>query len=386
MTDGSDVGPNAAVEDEDAHPAGSTGRYRVLVAGGGTAGHVLPGIAVANTLVVRGVDRRDIHFVGARGGIEERLVGDADFEITLLPGRGIQRRLTVQNIRAIWGLIKALFMAFGIVRRFRPTVVLGLGGFASAACSFAAVVTRTPLVIAEQNARAGAVNRLTGRFAKACAVPFPDVDLPRTVITGNPVRPEIIEAASNLDREAARVALDLPNDRTVILAFAGSLGSTRINDAVWGALETWQDRSDLSIYHVIGARDWDRRPEHPAGELDYRPVRYEDRMDLALSAADLAVCRAGGTTVAELAVIGLPAVLVPLPIATRDHQRYNAMALVDAGGAVCVTDSEFDTARLVASVSELLPDLEDRAAALRTSAKPDAADRVADLVLEAARR
>lgn len=367
-------------------PVALDGLRRVMIAGGGTAGHVLPGIAVANTLVGRGLGTSDIHFVGSRRGIEERLVGASGFDITLLPGRGIQRRLTLENVRSIWGLIRALFMAFGLVRRFRPTVVVGLGGFASAACSLAAVVTRTPLVIAEQNARAGAVNRLTGRFAKACAVPFPAVDLPRTVVTGNPVRAEIIESARRGDRAGSRSTLDLPVDRTVILVFAGSLGSSRINDAVWGALDTWKDRSDLAVYHVIGARDWERRPGPPSGALHYRAVRYEDRMDLVMAAADLAVCRAGGTTVAELAVMGLPAVLVPLPIATRDHQRYNAMALVDAGGAVCVPDSDFDSNRLITSVSELLTDLAARSDSLRAAARPDAADRVADLVIRAANR
>lgn len=383
-----------------------------MIAGGGTAGHVLPGIAIANALVRRGVPTEAIHFVGAQRGIESRLVPDAGFRITLLPGRGIQRRLTVTNIKSAWGLVRAVFMAFGLVRRFRPTIVVGLGGFASAACALAAVVTRTPLVIAEQNARAGAVNRLSARFAVACAVPFTDVDLPRTVVTGNPVRQEIIDSAERHDRSGARVALGLPEDRTVILVFAGSLGSSRINEAVWGVIEPWSDRSDLAIYHVIGANDWERRPGGDAvdsvdsgnsgdatsdrtGSVDssdgpspdpdrlfYKAVRYEDRMDLALAAADLAVCRAGGTTVAELAVMGLPAVLVPLPIATRDHQRYNAMELVDAGGAICVVDSEFDTRRLIESVSELMPDLSTRAVALRSAARPDAADRVVDVILD----
>lgn len=385
MTTGSD--PDAAGGSRvPGNTTAQRGADRVLIAGGGTAGHVLPGIAIANALVEHGVGRSDIHFVGARHGIESRLVPDAGFEITLLPGRGIQRRLTFENVRSAWGLIRAVFMAFGLVRRWRPTVVVGLGGFASAACSLAAVVTRKPLVIAEQNARAGAVNRLTGRFAKACAVPFPEVDLPRTVVTGNPVRAEIIESAVRGDRLGARRELGLPEDRTVILVFAGSLGSSRLNEAIWGALDVWRDRSDLAIYHVIGARDWERRPDPAPGALLYRSVRYEDRMDLALAAADLAVCRSGGTTVAELAVMGLPAVLVPLPIATRDHQRYNAMALVDVGGALCVADSDFDAERLVTSVSELLPDLDRRSEALRSSARPDAAERVADLVLEASQR
>lgn len=356
-------------------------RGSILIAGGGTAGHVLPGISIARSLIERGYEPQQIHFVGASRGIEARIVPEAGFEITLLPGRGIQRRITAENIASTFGLIKAMFMAINLVRRTKPAAVLGLGGFASAACTLAAVLLRVPLVIAEQNARAGAVNKLTGRFARACAVPFPDVDLPRAVVTGNPVREQIVEAASNVDKATAREQLDLPGERTVLLVFAGSLGSARINDAVYGAVEQWRNRSDLAIYHVVGARDWDTRPNLDSGELYYRAVRYEDRMEIAMVAADLAVCRAGGTTVAELPVMGLPGVLVPLPIATRDHQRFNAMHLVNIGGAVCVTDSEFDAQRLVTEVEAILPSIAQMSDAIRAAARPDAADRVADLIL-----
>ncbi|MEI2639682.1 MAG: undecaprenyldiphospho-muramoylpentapeptide beta-N-acetylglucosaminyltransferase [Microthrixaceae bacterium] len=354
----------------------------VLIAGGGTAGHVIPGISIAQALVSRGFTSENIHFVGALRGIEARIVPEAGFEITLLPGRGIQRRISLQNVKSIAGIISAVFKAFGVIRRRRPAVVLGLGGFASAACSLAAVICRTPLIIAEQNARAGAVNRLFGRFAKACAVPFEGVDLPRTVVTGNPVRNQIIEAAENGDPATAREELSVPLGRTLILVFAGSLGSRRINEAIYGAVSQWRDRSDLAIYHVVGARDWDDRPQLDSGALHYTAVRYEDRMDVAFTAADLAVCRAGGTTVAELAVMGLPGILVPLPIATRDHQRFNAMELVGSGGAVCVSDDDFSADRLVAEVEGVLGRLAEMASAVGSTARPDAADRVAQLMIE----
>ncbi len=362
-----------------------------IVAGGGTAGHVVPGIAVARALVGRGHEPATIHFVGAARGIETELVPNAGFGLTVLPGRGIQRKLSLQNLAAAWGLLRALWMAIGLVRRRRPAVVLALGGFASAACSLAAVLWRVPLVVADQNARAGAANRLVARFATACAVPFPETDLPRATVTGNPVRDAILEVGAHRDRAAARATLDLPADRTTLVVFAGSLGSRRINEAVYGAVPRWRDRGDLAVHHVIGARDWDDRPpvarDGSGGALSYRTVRYEDRMDLVLAAADLAVCRAGGTTVAELAVVGVPAVLVPLPIATRDHQTANAGPLVRAGAAVLVPDDELDTDRLVAEVDALLssgglPAMADAAASL---GRPDAADAVADLVERCAR-
>jgi UDP-N-acetylglucosamine:LPS N-acetylglucosamine transferase len=176
----------------------------------------------------------------------------------------------------------------------------------------------------------------------------------------------------------------------VLVAFAGSLGSRRLNQAVQGAVSTWSDRPDLAIYHVVGARDWDDRPELAPEQLQYRAVRYESRMELALAAADLAVCRSGGTTVAELAVIGVPSVLVPLPIATRDHQRANAGPLVRAGAAVMVDDAELDAARLVAEVDRILDGgpqrLADMSHAARSLGRPDAAQAVTDLVEAAAAR
>ena len=365
-----------------------------IIAGGGTAGHLLPGLAVARELVERGHPSSSIHFVGAERGIEAHAVPEAGFEVTLLPGRGIQRRISVANIAALWGLARAVVQAVALVRRRRPAVVLSLGGFASVACALAAVMWRVPLVVADQNARAGAANRLVARFARACAIALPGTDLPRAVLTGNPLRPEILAAARRRDRRAARRQLELPEDRTLVVVFAGSLGSRRLNAAADGAARRWADRDDLCLYHVFGARDWDARAD-PGGDdaaesaLETRLVRYEERMDLVLEAADVAVCRSGGTTVAELAVMGLPAVLVPLPIATRDHQRANAGPLVDAGAAVLVDDAALDTDRLVAEVEALLdgtPSLDERAAAASALGRPRAASAVAELLEGCARR
>ena len=365
---------------------GEPGTY-ALVAGGGTAGHVLPGLAVANALVARGHDPATIHFVGSERGLEASLVPAAGFGLTVLPGRGIQRRLTLENVAAVWGLLKAVFMGIGLVRRRRPQVVLVLGGYASVACVIGAVLWRVPIVVAEQNARAGAANRLAGRFAKASAVPFPETDLPRKVVTGNPVRAEVLAIDRVGGRAAAREALGLPLDRTVVAVVTGSLGARKVNQAVRAAVPVWADRSDLAVRHVIGSRDFEAMaadaPELPAGGLLYQQVRYEDRMDLLLAAADLLVGRAGGTTVAELAEVGLPGLLVPLPIAPRDHQTANAAALVGAGAAILVPDAELDGPRVVRELQPLLDDPARLAAmgeAALSLAHPDAADRVADLV------
>lgn len=372
----------------------------IIITGGGTAGHTNPGIAVAEALVNAGISRRDIHFIGGERGDEAALVADAGFSIDLLPGRGIQRRLTTENVGSVFGLLKGLVKGLAIVSKRKPDVVVCLGGYAAFAASAAAVVRRIPLVVCEQNARASAVNRLFGRWAKVCALPFPKTDLPNGVVTGNPIRATIV--ASVLDRDPAQsrrrlVKRRLPDhaetvlDGRVLLAvWSGSLGATRINRAVRDLADRWSDRSDLAIYHVVGRRDWaDFRRDPPAtghSGMLYTTVEYEDHMADVLTGADLALCRAGASTVSEIAVAGLPSILVPLPIATRDHQRANAAELVAAGAARLVDDSDTTADRLALELEPLITDDDRRqwmADAARSVARPAAAADVAKLVLDA---
>ena len=361
-----------------------------VIAGGGTAGHVQPALAVADALVASGHPAASLLFVGSRRGLEARLVGEAGYEAVLLPGRGIPRRLSLEGLEGAVGLVAATVAALVLVVRRRPRVVLAVGGYASLPCAVAAAVLRVPLVLAEQNAVPGSVTRLVGRFARAAAVALPGTDLPRAVLTGNPVRPEI-EAIDRGEaaRRRAKAELGVPPERRLLLVTSGSLGARRINQAVVELARRWRDRSDLAVHHVIGSRDWAELSGavEPGGALHYRAVEYEGRMPTALAAADLVLGRAGGSTVSELAVAGVPAVMVPLPIAPNDHQTANARALVDAGAGVIVPDAECDADRLEALVDGLLGD-PDRLAAMGEAARgvgrPGAARRVAELVLEAA--
>ena len=362
-----------------------------LIAGGGTAGHLLPGISVARALVAAGHDPATIHFVGAERGPEAELVPAAGFTVDVLPGRGIARRLTLANVGAALDLLRAVGRGIGIVRRRRPAVVVVLGGYASFACGVGAVLLRVPLVLLEQNKRAGAVNRALRWFAAASAVSFEGTDLPKATVTGNPLRAEIREVAEHPDPAAARAALGLPEGRTVIGVFSGSLGSRRINDAVRGLVVRWADRSDLAIRHVIGrngfSADAPALPDLPADGLVYQVVDYEDHMALLLDASDLAVTRSGGT-VFELMATGVPAVLVPLPIAPRAHQMANARAVEALGAGVVVPDAELDVDRLEAEVAALLDDPARRdamAAAARAGASVDAAERAAAVIAGVAR-
>lgn len=356
-----------------------------IVTGGGTAGHVLPALAIADALVAAGRPRAAIHYVGSERGIEARLVPPTGYPMTLLPGRGIQRKLTPANLLALGGLLLAGVRAVGLVGRLRPSVVVAVGGYASVAVGLAAALRGVPIIVAEQNQAPGAANRLLARFAKASAVSFPGTALPRAVVTGNPIRAEITAIDPGRDRVAAKRAFGVEEERRLLLVFGGSLGALRINEAVLAALPAWRHRTDLAVHHVVGRRDWDVvSAAVPAdlGALEHRTVPYEDDMPAALAAADLAVCRSGSSTCFELAAAGLPSILVPSPYVTADQQTGNARHLVDAGAAVLVRDAELDGPRLAAEVDAVLGDdarLASMAAAARGWARPDAAGEIAAL-------
>ncbi len=362
-------------------------RFYAVIGGGGTGGHVLPAIAIAQALVAAGHPPSSVHFVGSARGMERRLVPAAGFEVTLLPGRGLVRRLALSNIGAVAGTVAAVLRAVGLLARSRPAVVVSVGGYASVPCVVAAVLLRVPLVVAEQNAVPGLANRLAGRFARAAAVSFPGTPLPRAVVTGNPVRPEMLAVdRSPAGRRAARRDLGLPEEATVVAVSGGSLGARRINTAVLGLAREWSGRAGVVVYHVVGERDADalaaERPQPCPGGLVYRQVRFEDRMDRLYAAADVAVQRAGASTVFELAAAGVPSVLVPLPGAPGDHQTANADRLRSAGAAVVVGDAELTTDRLGKVLDDLLaaPErLEAMGLAAATLARPQAAADVAAL-------
>jgi UDP-N-acetylglucosamine--N-acetylmuramyl-(pentapeptide) pyrophosphoryl-undecaprenol N-acetylglucosamine transferase len=371
----------------------------IVIAGGGTGGHVVPSLQVARALVARGHPANSIELFGSRRGQEAALWPTLEFPFTLLPGRGIRRSLRlgalIDNAGAVLGLLGATAASIVSFLRRRPRVAVVVGGYASFPAGIAALLTRVPMVLVNPDAVPGAVNGLLGRFAAANAVSFPGTELPRAVVTGTPVRPEL----GGLDRSAAgrrkaRALLGLPEERRTLAAFGGSLGAGRINAAVADLAARWSDRRDLSLYHVAGRRDYAQfaveavDPEGSAGSggsggLDYQVVPFEDRMPVLYGAADVFVCRAGAMTVAELLVCGVPAILVPLPGAPRDHQTRNAEALVSAGAAILVPDAECTGARLETELAALLADA-DRLAAMGAAARrlghPDAAATVAELV------
>ena len=361
-------------------------RRYALVAGGGTAGHLQPALAIAEALVAAGHDRGTIEFVGSTRGQDRMTLEGRGFPFTLLPGRGIVRSARphdlVANLGAVAGLAVAAVRGIAVVGRARPRVVVSVGGYASLAASMAAVVRRVPLVLVNVDAVPGAANRLLGRFARASAVGWEGSPLPRAVVTGTPVRPEIAAVGRSPEqRRAARGALGLPADRPTVVVFGGSLGARRINRAVRDLADRWRDRDDRSIYHVVGRREWDDAlrvgpaATAPAGLALVR-VEYQDRMDQVYAAADVVVCRAGAMTVAELTVTGVPSLLVPLPGAPGDHQTANARVLERAGAAILLPDDRCDATTLGIALDGLLAEpelLEAMGEAAASLGRPDAA-------------
>ncbi|MGA3219344.1 MAG: glycosyltransferase [Acidimicrobiales bacterium] len=390
MSTGAPVGTS-----EPAGYDGHAGATWAVIAGGGTGGHLYPGVAVARALMALGHAQATVRFVGSRRGVEAKTRALEGFPVTLLPGRGLSRRLSARSLLANFGaagaFLAAVAMATRSFARWRPAVVVSLGGYAALPCVVAASLWRVPVIVVNVDAVPGAVNRWASRVAVACAVSSPEVALPRAVVTGVPVRSDMARARrSQTERREARRRLGLPEPAWVVVVSGGSLGSRRINQATVQLAGLWSGRQDVAIRHVVGRRDWEelRSAGLPDGPLVYQQVPYEEDMASLYAAADVAVQRAGANTVAELALAGVPSVLVPLPRSPGDHQGANARAMAGAGGAVVVADEDFDGARLAHELDALFarPErLAEMGEAARALARPDAAAAVARLVEASAR-
>jgi len=367
-------------------------RRGTVIAGGGTGGHIVPSLQIARALAERGHAAETIELYGSRRGQEASMWPSLEFPHTLLPGRGLRRSMRPaawwDNAGAVVGIAWACARALGSFVARRPRVVVIVGGYASFPAGLAAVLTGVPLVSVNTDAVPGAVNGLLGRFAAANAVAFAGTDLPRAHVTGTPVRPELASLERTPEgRARGRAALGLPPERQTIAAVGGSLGALRINRAVSELARSWADRGGRTLYHVTGRRDYEAfapgAPSSADGGLRYDVVPFEERMAELYASADVCVARAGAMTVGELLVSGVPAILVPLPGAPRDHQTRNAEALVGMGAAVHLPDPECTGSRLAEELDALLSDPERLRAmgdAAREHAHPDAAARIAELV------
>ncbi len=326
-----------------------------VVTGGGTSGHVLAAVAVADALVARGHDQRTIHYVGTKRGVEGRLLPPTGYAHTMLDVVGLQRSMSIRNLAFVPKLIRSTWQAMSLLRRLSPQVVVNVGGYASFPATAAAILRRVPVVVVSYDRRPGLVSKLVARRAAACAVAFEGSTLPRAHLTGAPVRQEVLAVDRLADRGGPRSQLGLPNDRFVFAVFGGSLGATRLNEVTAKVVERLADRRDLAVYHVVGERNMASAAPGRDGSqgIMYRVLGYEDRMPLVYAAADLMMTRAGAATIAELATVGMPAVVVPWPSAAENHQLDNARELSDHGAAVLIDEADLTVDRLLAEITEM---------------------------------
>ncbi len=324
-------------------------RVFAVVTGGGTAGHVLPAIAVAEGLVAAGHDPGAIRYVGAVRGIEQRLLPDTPFDATYLDVDGFQRSFDLGSLRRNLGfapkLWRARSRAIELFSQWRPRVVVSVGGYASMPAVLAARHHGVPVVVVSYDRFPGRASAWSARRAAACAVAFPASPLPRATLTGAPLRRSILEVDRSRDRAAARTALDWPSDRFVVAVTGGSQGSGALNAAVARLVEPAAGDRELLVHHVVGERFLDAAPPARDGAegVTYRPVGYEQRMPLVYAGADLLIGRGGASTVHEVAATGIPAVLVPWADAAEDHQTANVRWLADADAAVLLPETELAT-------------------------------------------
>lgn len=351
-----------------------------VVTGGGTSGHVLAALAIAEALVRAGHPVEAVHYIGSTRGVETRLVPPTGHPATMLDVVGLQRSWTRRNLAVLPKLLRAVRQARRLIRELRPHVVVNVGGYASFPATFAAVLTRIPVVVVSYDRRPGLVSRLFARRAAAVAVAFAGSELPHAELTGAPVRQDVLAVDRSSDRAAARRELDLPDDRFVVAVCCGSLGAQAVNDTVTAFVRRSEHRRDLAVYHVVGERFAEQASPMRDGSdgIMYRVIGYEERMASVYAAADLMITRAGAGTIAELAVTGTPAIVVPWPDAAENHQLDNARQLSDRDAAILLEQPDLTVERVTAEIDRLkrdpaaLAEISRRAREAGTASRSDA--------------
>lgn len=357
---------------------------RIIISGGGTGGHIFPAVAIANEVKRRNPEAK-ILFIGAKGRMEMEKVPESGYEIIGLPISGLQRKLTFSNFMLPFKLLLSFVKAIRIVKRFDPQVVVGVGGYASAAAMYAGHFCKKPILIQEQNNFPGKTNKTMAKKASTFCTAYDGLekyfDKEKIVLTGNPVRNNMITIENK--REEALTFFQLEENRKTILVVGGSLGARTLNESVAQAIE----RIEKSDYQII----WQSGKASYAGmkkqieEVQPKYVHLHEfiqRMDLAYAAADIVISRAGAIAISELCLIGKPTILVPSPFVAEDHQTKNAMALVNKEAAILVKDVEAKE-KLMDEVFELLANTERQqklATNIKQLGRPNATETIVDEV------
>jgi UDP-N-acetylglucosamine--N-acetylmuramyl-(pentapeptide) pyrophosphoryl-undecaprenol N-acetylglucosamine transferase len=362
---------------------GGDGTVSVLLAGGGTAGHVEPALAVADALTALQPGIR-ISALGTERGLETRLVPERGYDLRLVTPVPLPRKLNGDLLRLPGRIRRSVRETRAVLADMDADVVVGFGGYV-AVPAYLASRGRVPIVVHEANARAGLANRLGARFARRVLAAVPDSGLPHAETVGMPLRASITKLDRSALRAQARAHFGFADDARVLLVFGGSQGAASINRAVSAAAPELAV-AGVSVLHVHGPKNTLELPDPAPGDPPYVAVGYLSRMDLAYAAADLAICRSGAMTVAEVSAVGLPAVYVPLPIGNGE-QRLNALPVVDAGGGLLVDDAHLTPAFVADEVVRLITDprrLDAMTVAAARAGHRDAARRIAEIILEVA--
>ncbi|WP_148861786.1 undecaprenyldiphospho-muramoylpentapeptide beta-N-acetylglucosaminyltransferase [Marinobacter fonticola] len=354
---------------------------RFLIMAGGTGGHVFPALATARRLQQQG---HEVFWLGSRGGMEERLIGETDIPLSTISVSGLRGKGPLALVMAPFRLVRALKQALSVVREIQPHCVIGMGGFVTGPGGVAAWLTRTPLLVHEQNAIAGMTNRILAKFAKTVMEAFPDSFGSQVITryTGNPVRSDL-------------ATIDMPQQRMAgregpirLLVLGGSLGAQAINAVLPKALALVPENERPTVRHQCGTKNLESTEGYyKAAGVEAELEPFIKDMAAAYSWADVVLCRSGALTIAELCAVGLGAILVPFPHAVDDHQTLNGQQMVKAGAAILIPQNKLTEEVLVEALSPLVSDRNKVVAladAARSLARADATERVVNYCLEAA--
>jgi UDP-N-acetylglucosamine--N-acetylmuramyl-(pentapeptide) pyrophosphoryl-undecaprenol N-acetylglucosamine transferase len=354
---------------------------RIMIAGGGTGGHVYPGIAVAEELK-RANPNAELLFVGTKRGVEKKILPELGYELKIIRARGFPRRITPVLLLAAMDFLVGLAQAAKIIVSWKPDCVMGTGGYVSCPVLIVARLLRKPTLIQEQNTVPGVSNRLLSLFADEIHISFAESRKffrrkTKLRLSGNPVRRSVVEAESNQGIEE----FGFSKTKKTVFVFGGSRGAKKINEAIARAVTFLKNREDIQYIIQTGEQDFSRVSESLRDFKDRVWVRaYLDRIEVAYKVSDIVVARAGATALAEIAASGLPSVLVPYPYATHGHQEVNAAAFKEAGAARVIKESELTGERLAGVLISILDDsatLRKMSKCARGMAKYDAAEKIA---------
>lgn len=365
-------------------------RKKVLFAGGGTGGHIYPSIAIAKGLMSKLEDIEAV-FVGTERGMEKELVPMAGFRLEKIRVKGFKRRISIDTLVTLKEMVLGGFDAIRILRREKPDLVIGTGGYVAGPVVFFAALMGIPTLIHEQNVKPGITNRILGKFVDKIAISFAEsvkyFPSGKCVLTGNPVRPEIIYA----DKRTASEILNINSNIPLVLSFGGSQGAKKINEAIMDLIVKIKDKIEFQLLHITGKNNydvflkeleirginWDR-----FGHIKIKPYLYN--MQDALACADLVVSRAGAITISEITVCGKPSILIPLPSAADNHQDFNARYLEKNNAALVIEERFLNGEILYRYIKEILGDknrYKKMAQASKELGKPDGLNKIVEIAI-----